>query len=77
METLRHLIIVQNIIMILMIFYWKKIALKNIYRDYDLLYPQGCGFYFSERIINAMQHDNIVGYDLVKGGYFYEEMVFF
>ena len=58
-------------------FLLKKIALKNIYRDYDLLYPQGCGFYFSERIINAMQHDNIVGYDLVKGGYFYEEMVFF
>lgn len=57
-------------------FLLKKIALKNIYQDYDLLYPQGCGFYFSERIINAMQHDNIVGYDLVKGGYFYEEMVF-
>ena len=32
---------------------------------------------YSERIINAMQHENIVGYDLiVKGGYFYEEMVF-
>ena len=54
----------------------KKVALKNIYRDYDLLYPQGGGFFFSERIVNAMQQENIVGYDLVKGGCFYEEIYF-
>ena len=54
----------------------KKVVLKDIYRDYDLLYPQGGGFFFSERIVNAMQRENIVGYDLVKGGYFYEEIDF-
>lgn len=54
----------------------KKVVLKDTYRDYDLLYPQGGGFFFSERIVNAMQRENIVGYDLVKGGYFYEEIDF-
>lgn len=56
----------------------KKVVLKDIYRDYDLLYTQytqGGGF-FSERIINAMQRENIDGYDLVKGGYFYEGIDF-
>lgn len=54
----------------------KKVVLKDTYRDYDLLYPQGGGFFFSERIVNAMQRENIVGYNLVKGGYFYEEIDF-
>lgn len=54
----------------------KKVVLKNIYRDYDLLYPQGGGFFFSERIVNAMQQENIIGYDLVRGGCFYEEIDF-
>lgn len=78
METLRHSIIAQNIIMTLMIndYCLKKVVLKDIYRDYDLLYPQGGGFFFSERIVNAMQCENIVGYDLVKGGYFYEGIDF-
>lgn len=57
-------------------YYLKKVVLKDTYRDYDLLYPQGGGFFFSERIVNAMQRENIVGYDLVKGGYFYEEIDF-
>lgn len=38
----------------------EKVVLKDIYRDYDLLYPQGGGFFFSERIVNAMQRENIV-----------------
>ena len=54
----------------------KKITLKDIYRNYDLLYPQGGGFFFSERIVDAMQHEKIVGYDLIKGGCFYEEIDF-
>lgn len=55
---------------------FEKSGIKDIYRDYDLLYPQGGGFFFSEQIVNAMQCENIVGYDLVKGGYFYEEIDF-
>ena len=54
----------------------KKITLKDIYRNYDLLYPQGGGFFFSERIVDAMQHEKIIGYDLIKGGCFYEEIDF-
>ena len=56
-------------------YYYEQIDSAN----YTLYFGTVLGeskFYFSERIINAMQHDNIVGYDLVKGGYFYEEMVF-
>ena len=30
----------------------------------------------AERIIDAMQKENIVGYDIIKGGCFYEEIVF-
>lgn len=54
----------------------KKVVLKDIYRNYDLLYPQGGGFFFSERIVNAMQRENIVGYDVIKGGCFFEEIDF-
>lgn len=54
----------------------RKVALRDTYKDYDLLYPQVCGCFFSERIVHAMEQENIVGYDLIKGGYFYEEIVF-
>lgn len=54
----------------------KKVTLGNIYKNYDLLYPQGEGFFFSERIINAMKQKNVIGYDLITGGYFYEEIDF-
>lgn len=47
--------------------------MKKKYKSYDLLYPQGGDFFFSERIIDAMQKENIVGYDIIKGGCFYEE----
>lgn len=54
----------------------RKVALKDTYKDYDLLYPRGGGFFFSERIVNAMEQENIVGHRLVTGGCFYEEIVF-
>lgn len=54
----------------------KKVTLGNVYNNYDLLYPQGGGFFFSGRIINAMQQENIIGYDIIKGGCFYEELHF-
>lgn len=75
-EFLRFSIIVRNIIAILIIYYLKRVALKKKYKSYDLLYPQGGDFFFSERIIDAMQKENIVGYDIIKGGCFYEEIVF-
>ena len=54
----------------------KKVVLRSKYKDYDLLYPQGGGFFFSERIIDAMKQENVVGYDIIKGGCFYEEIDF-
>ena len=54
-------------------YYLKMVALKKKYKSYDLLYPQGGDFFFSERIIDAMQKENIVGYDIIKGGCFYEK----
>ena len=57
-------------------YYLKRVALENKYKGYDLLYPQGGGFFFSERIIEAMQKEKTVGYDIIKGGCFYEEIVF-
>ena len=54
-----------------------KITLNVKYSDYDLLWPQGCGCLFSERIVNAMREENIVGYAITKeGGYFYQELYF-
>lgn len=55
-------------------YYLKRVALKKKYKSYYLLYPQGGDFFFSERIIDAMQKENIVGYDIIKGGCFYEEI---
>ena len=55
----------------------KKVTLGKAYKDYDLLYyPQGSGYFFSERIINAFQKENIVGYEIITGGCFYEEIEF-
>lgn len=58
------------------LYYLKKVTLKNDYKGYDLLYPQGGGFFFSERIINAMRNESISGYDVVQGGCFYETIDF-
>lgn len=57
-------------------YYLKKVTLESKYKDYDLLYPQGGGFFFSERIIDVMQKEKVVGYDIIKGGCFYEEIDF-
>ncbi len=54
----------------------KKVTLRNVYKDYDLLYPQGCGFFFSKRVVEAMQQEKIVGYDIIKGGCFYQDIDF-
>lgn len=54
----------------------KKVTLGDRYKGYDLLYPQGGGFFFSERIIEAMKQENIIGYDVIEGGCFYEEIEF-
>lgn len=54
----------------------KKVVLENRYKDYDLLYPQGGGFFFSERIVNAMKQENVIGYDVIKGECFFEEIDF-
>lgn len=57
-------------------YYLKKVTLSGDYKDYDLLYPQGGGFFFSERVVEAMQQENIVGYDIIKGGCFYQDIDF-
>lgn len=54
----------------------EKVTLGDRYKGYDLLYPQGGGFFFSERIIEAMKQENIIGYDVIEGGCFYEEIEF-
>lgn len=54
----------------------KKVTLGRSYEDWDLLYPQGGGFFFSERIVDAMRQEGVVGYDIVRGGCFYEEIDF-
>ena len=53
----------------------KKVTLKSNYKDYDILFPRTtvCP-YFSERIINAFQQENVVGYEIVKGGIYYTEL---
>ena len=55
----------------------KKVTLKSNYKDYDILFPRTivCP-YFSERIINAFQQENVVGYEIVKGGMYYTELDF-
>ncbi|MGN0232652.1 MAG: hypothetical protein ACI4A8_10655 [Muribaculaceae bacterium] len=55
----------------------KKVTLKSDYKDYDILFPRTtvCP-YFSERIINAFQQENVVGHEIVKGGICYTELDF-
>ena len=49
----------------------KRITLTPKYKDHDLLYPQGADVFFSKRVLDAFAVENIVGYDVVKGGCFY------
>lgn len=52
------------------------LTLKDKYKDYDILSPQVCGCFFSERVLNAMREENVVGYDIKTKGDFYSELYF-
>lgn len=52
----------------------KHICLNEKYENYDILYPRGGFMFMSERIINEFDNQNVTGFDIIRGGCFYETL---
>ena len=58
-------------------YFLKNVTLDAKYQSFDILYPQGMDVFFTERIINAFEKEGITGYDIIKGGCFYNKIEFY
>ena len=52
----------------------KHICLNEKYKNYDLLYPREGSVFMSERLINELDNQKVIGFDVIRGGCFYETL---
>ncbi|WP_348674188.1 hypothetical protein [Duncaniella dubosii] len=57
-------------------YYIQTVGLPQKYLSYEILNPDWSGAFYSERIIDAFEEAGIVGYQVIRGGYFFRKIVF-
>lgn len=53
----------------------KKVVLTSKYKNNDIIFVEFSGLFFSERIVDELFRNNIVGLELETKGYFYADLV--
>ena len=57
-------------------YYIQTVGLPQKYSSYEIINPDWARPFYSERIINAFEEEKITGYEIIKGGYFFQKIVF-
>ena len=56
--------------------FFRKLTLKEKFKDRELITTRALPVFFSDRIVEAMKKENVIGYEIVTGGYYYTELAF-